>query len=215
MEKINYSAIVKQVSIISILAAMPMWVAASPAEQDDRAVSGTIVCGGSHFDRRNRTEAHRTTYVFRNFNTDLPIHFNRLTVYDATGAVIEDHDGTTLPLSSNGVLGGGDNSLDPRQSAQYQSSALVGAPLPSSRRPIQLHVEWSSDARALIPEFVGVRTSRRQEVSFDSAGNEIVRIREERGRHVKECRSVEINKGFKKGRSKDKDDDKDDDDNDD
>lgn len=209
MKPIKINSIIKQVSIISVLAAMPMWASASPSEQDDRAISGTIVCGGSHFDRRNRTEAHRTTYVFRNFNTDLAINFNRLTVYDATGAVIADHDGTTLPLSSNGVLGGGDNILDPRQSAQYQSSALVGAPLPASRRPIQVYVEWSSDARALIPEFVGVRTSRRQEVSFDQVGNEIVRTREERGRHVKECRSVEINKGRKKGHSKDKDKDDD------
>jgi len=205
MEKFSYSSIIKQCSLISALIMTPLLATASPSEQDDRAVGGTIVCGGSHFDRIGGTEAHRTTYVLRNFNTDLPIHIDRLTIYDATGSVIVSHNGATLPLSFNSVLGGGDNSLDPFQSAQYQSASLIGAPLPRSRRPIQMHVEWSSDARALIPEFVGVRTGRRQETRPDGS----VRNREERGRHLKECRSVSTIEGRAKGKDKDDDDDDD------
>jgi len=198
MKTIKCSSMMKQLVLVSALVAAPMLATASPSEQDDRAVGGTIVCGGSHFDRQGGTEAHRTTYVLRNFNTDLSIHINRLTIYDASGSVIVSHDGSSLPPSFNSVLGGGDNSLDPFQSAQYQSSNLVGAPLVTERRPIQMHVEWSSDARALIPEVVGVRTARRQEIRPDGS----VRSREERGRHVKECRSVSTVQGHSLGKDK-------------
>ena len=194
MKTISYNSVIKQLSLASVLVAMPMLVTASPTEQDSRGVGGTIVCGGSHFNRKNNTEAHRTTYVLRNFNTDLSIYIDRMTIYDATGAVIVEHNGASLPVSFNSVLGGGDNSLDPFQSAQYQSSDLVGAPLAKNRRPIQIHIDWSADARALIPEFVGVRTGRRTDGTNTF---------EERGRHLKECRSVSVEQGLKKGHDKD------------
>lgn len=194
MKKISYSSVIKQISLASVLVATPMLVTASPSEQDSRGVAGTIVCGGSHFNRRNNTEAHRTTYVLRNFNTDLSIYIDRMTIYDATGAVIVEYDGASLPVSFNSVLGGGDNSLDPFQSAQYQSSDLIGPPLSKKRRPIQVHIDWSADARALIPEFVGVRTGRRTDG---------INSFEERGRHLKECRSVSVEQGYKKGHDKD------------
>lgn len=199
MKTKHYTSIIKQLSLASVLIAAPMLATASPSEQDDTAVSGTIVCGGNYFNRNSNSEAHRTTYVMRNLNTDLSIRIDRMTMYEANGSQLFSYDAATLPLSRNEIVGGGDNSLEPFQSAQYRISDLlrvVGVgPLSRTRRPVQLHVEWSADARALIPEFVGVRTGR----AINANGS----IGAERGRHLKECRSVSTEQGRKKGHDND------------
>lgn len=202
MKKSTHSNIFK-LSLISLLATTPLFVTASPTEQDDRAVSGTIVCGGNHADRLGGTEAQRTSYVWRNYNDSLSININRLTIYDANGAVLVDHDATTLPTAFNGVIGGGDNTLEPFQTALYRSADLLGAPLARNNRPITTRIEWSAESKALIPEMGWVRTARRQEISFDEFGNQIRRSREDRARHAFHCRSIEANKG----RDNDEDDD--------
>jgi len=192
-----------KLSLISLLAITPLLATASPAEQDDRAVSGTIVCGGNHFDRMGGSEAQRTSYIWRNYNTALSINIDRFTIYDATGAVLVDHDATTLPRSFNRVMGAGDNTLEPFQTAQYRSIELLGPVLRRNQRPITARIEWSADSRALIPEMGWVRTARRQETSLNELGNVTTRSREDRARHAFHCRSIEINKG----RSRDHDDD--------
>ena len=196
MKKSMHSNIFK-LGLISLLATTPLFATASPTEQDDRAVSGTIVCGGNHADRLGGTEAQRTSYVWRNYNDSLSININRLTIYDANGVVLVDHDATTLPTAFNGVIGGGDNTLEPFQTALYRSADLLGAPLTRNNRPITTRIEWSAESKALIPEMGWVRTARRQEISFDEFGNQIRRSREDRARHAFHCRSVEANKGRK------------------
>lgn len=198
----KYNKLIK-LALTGLLAATPLLTTASPADQDDRAVSGTIVCGGNHFDRVGQTEAQRTAYVFRNYNATLPVNINRLAIYDATGTVIADFNGSTLPVSFNSVLGGGDNSVEPFQTVLYLSADLLGAPLSKSKRPITVQVDWAADAKALIPEMLWVRTARRQEIRLDSLNNKTFRNREERSRATMDCRSIVINKG------KDKDDDDD------
>jgi len=194
-----------KLGLITLLAASPLIAAASSADQDDRAVSGTIACGGNHFERVGGTEGQSTAYVLRNYDASLPISINRLAIYDASGTVIADFNGASLPVSFNRIFGGGDNSLEPFQTALYLSADLIGAPLSRNRRPITVQIDWSADSRALIPEISSVRRARRQEVSFDQFGNQIVRTREERSRATSSCRSIVINKGKKK------DDDDDDD----
>ena len=206
MKQSSHSKFVK-LGLVSFLAAAPVFATASPAEQDQRAISGTIACGGNHFNRLGGTEVQRTSYVWRNYNSSLAINIDRLALYDATGAVIVDYDASTLPVSRNNVIGGGDNTIEPFQTVQYRTLELVGAALPQNRRPIQAIIEWSADSRALIPEMVWVRNSRRQETIIDDQGNETVRLREERARHLNNCRSIEINKGHRRGRDRDHEDD--------
>jgi len=186
-----------KLSLVSLLVVTPVLVTASPTEQDDRAVSGTIVCGGNHTDRLGNTEAQRTSYIWRNYNDSLSININRLTIYDATGAVLADHDAVSLPRSFNRVMGAGDNTLEPFQTAQYRSGDLLGATLTRNNRPISVRIEWSAESRALIPEMSWVRTARRQEISFDEFGNQTTRSREDRARHAFHCRSIAINEGKK------------------
>jgi len=174
--------------------ASPLFATASPADQDDRAFSGTIACGGNHFDRRGGTEAQRTAYILRNYNESLPVSINRLAIYDATGAIIADFNGATLPVSFNNIIGGGDNTIEPFQTALYLSDNLIGAPLPSNLRPISVQIDWSADAKATIPEISSVRRARLNGV--------------EQSRATSSCRSIVINKG--KGKGKDKNNDNDD-----
>jgi len=190
----NHSKKFLKLGIAALLATTPLFATASPADQDDRAFSGTIACGGSHFNRVGGTEAQRTAYVLRNYNDSLSININRLAVYDATGAILADFNGATLPIAFNGVFGGGDNSIEPFQTALYLSADLIGAPLPNALRPISVRIDWSADAKALIPEISYVRNARRLDQSS-----------REQARATSSCRSIVINKG--KGNNKDKDDD--------
>jgi len=192
--------------ISALLAATPMIASASSKGGEPRGVSGTLSCGGNHFDRNRvngfNDEAHRTVYTIRNVNASLPIRINRLTVYDAVGNVIADFDGTTLPLSRNEVIGNGDNSIEPFQSVQYRTQELVGAPLGRRARPIQTRIEWAADDNAILPIAVAVRTSRRQSTTslggfppIDGGGSSTtVKVREERARHSGRCLNLEINK---------------------
>jgi len=192
-----------QLGLASLLVATPLISSASP-KGEPRGVSGTLSCGGNHFDRNRinglNEEAHRTVYTIRNVNASLPIRINRLTVYDARGNIIVDYDGVTLPLSRNEVIGNGDNSIEPFQSVQYRTQELVGAPLGRTARPIQTRIEWAADDNAIVPIAVSVRTSRRQELTTS------IKVREERARHSGRCLNIELNKA--RGHDDDDDDKK-------
>jgi len=189
-----------KLGLTALLAATPLFATASAADQDDRAFSGTIACGGNHFTRVGGTEAQSTAYILRNYNASLPVSINRLAIYDASGTVIADFNGASLPVSFNNILGGGDNSIEPFQSVLYLSADLIDVTLSRNARPISVQIDWSADSKVLIPEISSVRRARRQEVSPDG----IVRTREERSRATSSCRSIVINKG--KGKD-DEDDD--------
>ena len=101
-----------------------MTAQAAFSDQDDRAVSGTQACGGNHFNRLGGTEAHRTTYVLRNFG-EVPVRIEQMTVYNAQGAVIFSANGASLPTFRNNVLSAGDNALMPNESAQIRDRKSV------------------------------------------------------------------------------------------
>lgn len=203
MRKSTQTHLVK-LSLASLLTITPLLTTASPTEQDERAVSGTIVCGGNHLNRQGNTESQRTAYVWRNYNTDLSINIDRFTIYDATGATLVDFNATTLPNSFNSVMGNGDNTIEPFQTVLYRTNELLGsASLPRENRPIQVRIEWSADSRALIPEMVWVRGARGQSQRPDGS----FRSLEDRARHLNNCRSIEINKGHsRENKDKHKDD---------
>jgi len=192
-------------SLATLLSATPLFATASPADKNKRAVSGTIACGGNHFSRLGRTEDQSTAYIFRNYDASLPVNINRLAIYDATGTIIADFDGASLPVSFNRIFGGGDNSIEPFQTILYLSADLIGAPLSRNKRPISVQIDWSADSKVLIPEISSVRRARRVEIQFDEFGNQTLLTREERSRATSSCRSIVINK------KNHKDDDKDDD----
>jgi hypothetical protein len=167
------------------------------SDQDDRAFGGTMACGGNHFNRLGGTEAHRTTFVFRNYG-DTPIRVEQMTMYDANGTIIFSAGAATLPLFRNGVLGPGDNILMPNETAQINSDDLLGSSgLGRNFRPISMKVDWAADSKTTLPDFVWVRTSRGRIQVPDPAnpGQLIWKTREDRARHLNNCRSISINKG--------------------
>jgi hypothetical protein len=182
------------ISSFLCLAIAPLLAIASPTEQGARAYGGTIVCGGNHFTRLDGTEIHTTSYAWRNYDPSISIRINRVRIYDATGAILKDYGPGSLPTSFNGVMPFGDNTLEPFQSALYRTSELLDAPLTLDKRPIQVHIDWAAHSwvariKALVPEFVWVRVSRhREHVGVDSSGAPIYKVREERARHLNNCR---------------------------
>ena len=196
MKKVTSKTFIKH-SLVTLLAVTPMFASAGSSDEP-RGVSGTISCGGNHFVRDRGTEAQSTAYIIRNINSSLPVSINRLTIYDAQGTVIVDHDGTTLPLSFNNVIGAGDNVIEPHQTVLYRTQELIGTSLPSDRRPIQTRIEWSADAKAVVPVVSSVRLARTLETVFNSAGQPVVKTRGERSRSGTSCGNVEVNKGRNK-----------------
>jgi len=186
------------VAVMMMAGSMPAQAAFS--DQDDRAFGGTIACGGNHFFRMNGTEAHNTRYVLRNYG-DIPVRIEQMTMYDANGNVLLSANGATLPTFRNGVLGAGDNSLNPNETALLASEDVLSSGLASNARPIQLVIEWAADRKTLIPDFVWVRNAFRR--GPNGAGE--IKLREQRARHLNNCRSVRVNEGRKLGHDRDDD----------
>jgi len=182
-------------SFISIIFA-PSLCLSSPTEQGSRAYRGVIVCGGNHFTRLNNTELHTTSYVWRNYDPKVAIRIKRVLIFNAHGVLLKNYPGMNLPLARNGVMGNSDDTIEPLQSALYRTNELLDGLLTRKERPIQVWIYWeavnnAARSRALIPEFVWVRTSRRQvQVGIDASGAPIYKVKEERARHLNNCRLV-------------------------
>ena len=146
------------------------------------ARQGVIRCGGNNFLRLGGTEIHQSFWVFRNFDSAIPIVFDRMRVWDATGAVLFDSNATGLPSSEDGQIGAGNNVLAPNQTTQFDSSTIVPF-LAATNRPIQLELAWSAAKAALSLDGIAVRTSRQRDPATGA-------IQTERGRHAVECRSI-------------------------
>lgn len=159
-------------------------VQADRGEGATAARHGLIRCGGSNFLRLSGTEVHFTSYVFRNFDSAIPITIDRMRFFDASGVVLFDTGGGPLPLSDNGVLGPADNTLEPNQTVQFGSENILPF-LAQTDRPIQLELEWSAARPALSLDAITVRISRQRD---PSTGAFLV----ERGRHAIECRTISL-----------------------
>jgi hypothetical protein len=158
---------------------------AAKGEGEIKARQGVVRCGGNNFLRLNGTEIQFTSYVIRNFDSEIPITIDRMRFFNANGLVIFDTGpGGLLPPSENGVLGPADNTLEPNQTVQFNSDEILDF-LAQTNRPIQLEIEWSAAQRALSLDAVTVRISRQRD---PVTGN----IQAERGRHATECRSISL-----------------------
>jgi len=159
---------------------------AAEVDGDLKARSGVLRCGGSNHLRVSGTEVHPTFYDLRNFNSAIPITVERLTFYDANGAVLFDSNTSGFPPFGNGVLGPADNVLDPNQTAELDSTQVLPF-LPQNQRPVQLEITWSAPQRVLTLDVVAVRVARQRDPVTGAVG-------EERSRSSGGCRTVSVNK---------------------
>jgi len=157
---------------------------AANIDDDTKARQGVIRCGGNNFLRLGGTEIQFTAYVIRNLSSTTPITVERLTFFDATGAVLFDSDTSGFPTFDSALLGPSDNVLDPNQTAQLNSYDVLPF-LPENQRPIQLEIVWSAPERVLTLEAIGVRVSRQRD---PTTGAQLA----ERGRDGNKCRSVDL-----------------------
>ena len=169
---------------LSLASAIPLQ--AAQIDGDERARSGTVRCGGSHHLRQNGAELHFTSYNFRNFNADTPITIERLTFFDATGAVLFDSNVSGFPTFDNSVLGPSDNVLDPNQTAQLDTTDVLRDNfLLQERRPIQVEIVWSAPARVLTLGASATRLVRERNPANGNQGAE-------RSRDANACRTIRI-----------------------
>ena len=184
--------------VLSIAAALMLTqhALAGHADSDLRAFGGKVACGGNHFNRTGGTEAHRSRYVLRNYNLSQSIFIDRMQFFDAQGNSLYDSDVSGLPNFLNNVLGPGDNTLEPNQTARLGSSDILSGPLDGNDRPIQAIFTWSANSKITVPEISLVRLVRERFEVKDLDGNVIGEVLgAERARHLYECRHIVISKG--------------------
>jgi hypothetical protein len=157
---------------------------ADRGEGGTTARQGVVRCGGNNFLRLNGTEIHLVSYTLRNFDSGQPIIIERLRFFDATGAVLFDTAGGPLPPADNGVLGPANNALNPDQTAQFSTDAILPF-LDQAHRPIQLEIEWSAARRALTLDVIASRIVRQRDAATGG-------VQEERARSATECRSIRL-----------------------
>ena len=157
---------------------------ADRGEGETKARQGVVRCGGNNFLRLSGTEIHFISYTMRNFDSEQPIIIERMRFFDATGAVLFDTFGGSLPPADNGVLGPTNNALNPNQTAQYSTDAILPF-LDQAHRPIQLEIEWSADRRALTLDVLASRIVRQRDAATGA-------VQAERSRSATECRSIRL-----------------------
>ncbi|MBI2990796.1 MAG: hypothetical protein HYY47_01460 [Deltaproteobacteria bacterium] len=174
------------VSLFAILS-LPLSgpVMAGPSEGETVARQGVIRCGGNHFLRLSGAEAHTTFYVLRNYNSADSISIDRMIAFEADGSVLFDSNVSGLPPTTNGILGPTDNVLQPNQTAQFDSSAIVPSFLAQTDRPIQLEIRWSAADKVLILDVSLVRLGRQRDAATGA-------IQVERSRMLRECTSISL-----------------------
>jgi len=158
-----------------------------------KALSGTVACGGSQFIRNGGNEFHQASYIMRNFDGSAEIHIERIRFFDATGNLVADFPGTSLPEFTNGILGPQDNVLETNQTAQLGTRNVFGDQgFSSSDRPLQVLIDWNSISPVKPLNVSMVRSVRERIVKIDATGNQIVKYGEERSRHRSACRVIEL-----------------------
>ena len=153
------------------------FVGAAPADANQeslKARGGQVSCGGNNFLRVNGTEQQTTLWVLHNFDPTEPIIINELRVYNATGAIIYDSVVSGLPASLNGLIGPLNNTLNPHQTASFDSDVFLDF-LDQNVRPIQLVVAWSSARRAFPLNVGGAIRARERNSTTGAIGAERMR----------------------------------------
>lgn len=168
---------------------------AGHADGGKKAYRGTVVCGGNHFIRNGGKEMQWANYVLRNYNKNSPIQIDRIRAYSAQGVLMKDYVGTNMPAARNGVIGSGDNVIDPFQTAHVRTLDILGNQgLSLADRPIQVRINWSAAQPVKLLESSLVRIARERIVQTDpNTGAQTIKYGAERGRHLYECRTISRN----------------------
>ena len=172
-------------SLVLLMAIFSLVAGAAQADRSEgekTARQGVVRCGGNNFLRLGGTEIQFASYTLRNFDSIQPIAVDRMRFFDANGNVLFDTAGGALPPAENGVLGPTNNTLNPNQTAQFNTNDILPF-LAQTDRPIQLEIEWSAHRAALSLDVITVRISRQRDPATGA-------ILAERGRHATECRSI-------------------------
>lgn len=157
---------------------------AASSEGETTARQGVVLCGGNNFSRLGGTEVHLTFWTLRNVDSTQPIIIDRMRFFDAHGVVLGDSAVSGgLPASDNGTLGPGNNTLNPHQAGQFSSNSILDSFLTETQRPGTLEIAWSSAKPALTLWVSATRASRERNPISGAIGVE-------RGRHLRECRSI-------------------------
>lgn len=159
---------------------------AGHADQDNRAMSGTVSCGGNFFIRKGGKELNTSNYIFRNYSDDGVINIDRIRVFNAHGVKLFDSNTTGMPAFLNNVLSAADTELDPHQTAHLKVDEMI--PFQGKlTRPIQTIINWSSNKKTLTLEMALVRVNADRDPATGEQGRQ-------RGRHLYECRTTELKK---------------------
>lgn len=127
--------------------------AAARADQPFGANAGTLICGGNYAVNSSGIRTQGTFWTLRNRNDVGAMTVTAIRIYDATGTLIYDSSVSGLPPSANHVLGPDNAVLGPHQAVLFSTDTLLAAgalaPLPSTRRPIELDVDWTGTGPGL------------------------------------------------------------------
>jgi hypothetical protein len=162
------------------------------ADTDDSARSGRLGCGGTF-----TAQSQLSIWDIRNFSDTLPISINRMRIYDATGAMIFDSATSGLPVSLNGVLGSGDNQLEPNQTVTYNTDSMQqqGILVPGIPVPLQLLIDWSATERVAHLAGSLTRISHSLNSVFNPATGTTSQVRgQELGRAIIGCRNLPVSR---------------------
>jgi hypothetical protein len=152
--------------------------------------SGRIGCGGTF-----TATSQQSTWDIRNFSDTTTLTIDRMRFYDALGGLRFDSANSGLPVSLNGVLGVGDNKLEPNQTVTYNSDSLqqqgilvLGMPV-----PFQFVIDWSAPVKTAPLAGSLTRISYSVNNIIDpNTGNQVRRA--ELGRAIVLCRDLPVDR---------------------
>ena len=162
------------------------------AGNDESARSGRLGCGGTF-----TAQSQLSIWDIRNFSDTQPISINRMRIYNAMGAVIFDSATSGLPVSLNGVLGAGDNQLEPSQTVTYNTDSMQqqGILMPGIPVPLQLVIDWSATERVAHLAGSLTRISFSLNNVFNPTTGTTSQVRgQELGRAIIGCRNLPVSR---------------------
>ena len=180
MQTIRFFTLVATACVLSFSAKS----IAGPSDGISKGKHGVVRCGGNNFLRLAGAEIQRTNYTFRNYNASVPITIVRMRFFDATGAILFDSQASGFPNSGNGVIGPGDPTLQPNQTAQFSSNDFLPY-LTLTQQPLQLEIEWTAPSKVLALDVSLARTNNARDPKTGQIG-------EERSSHLRECTTIDL-----------------------
>ena len=176
--------------LATVIAIFGFSSALAMADNIEGARNGRIGCGGTL-----TAQSQLSIWDIRNFSDTTAIRIDRMRIFDALGAVRFDSRSSGLPVSLNGVLGAGDDLLEPSQTVTYntdsfqqQGIVVVGMPV-----PFQFVIDWSASEKVAPLAGSLTRISHSLSNVFDPNTGTTTSLRgPELGRAIIACRDLPV-----------------------